>query len=176
MTLCEPPAIDSPESFAGVWSVAMVEGGREKRAAAALDLYGVPYFLPLVTLTTPRGSRTYTRDVPLFSNYLFTCCGTDADAYNVRRCDRYVQIISVADQRKFVREISDVHRAIGAGEVRAFHLPVIGQRCRVTGGPFEGFEGVLVHTPNLLRFVLEVQTLGRAVELSVPPELLEPID
>jgi hypothetical protein len=73
--------------------------------------------------------------------------------------------------------LSAVERALrGSVRLDPYPHPVIGQRCRVSSGPFEGIEGTVVSQSRLARLVLEVGILGQGASMEVDADLLEPVD
>lgn len=166
-----------PADMTGWWWVAQVKPQHEKRVAQALvGIEDLGWYLPMyVPDSTERKKPTPT---PLLNGYIFACCNSDKAFCKLDdlRGPRSVQrIIRVNDQRRFVRELSSLHRATVAGTVRPYRLPVVGQRCRITRGPLEGTEGKLIRTTARSLFVLGVENFG-AAELEVSPDMLEIVD
>ena len=51
----------------------------------------------------------------------------------------------------------------------------VGRRVRVTAGPLEGLEGIVIRKKNRLRFILSLDLIGRSTSLDVEAAALEPI-
>jgi hypothetical protein len=50
-----------------------------------------------------------------------------------------------------------------------------GRRVRITAGPPEGLEGIVIRKKNCLRFILSPDLIGRSTSLDVEAAALEPI-
>lgn len=174
----------APSEMVGEWVVAQVLAHHEKSIAAMLARAEVLHYLPLYIRTQPDAAgKTRHRHLPLFPGYLFVCCRHEDDRYELS--SRYntqgqkivYDLIEVNNQKKFVKELSNVHLAVQAGDVQPYKLPAVGDRCCISSKhPMRGVEGTVVRAGKRTLFVLEIETLGRALECSVPPEFLEIID
>ncbi len=52
-----------------------------------------------------------------------------------------------------------------------------GRRCRITSGPFQGTEGMVIRRGDgTSRIVLEVATLGQGASMEIDADLLELVD
>jgi transcription antitermination factor NusG len=74
-------------------------------------------------------------------------------------------------------EIEAVRRLI-ASSIRVEPHPFLkcGDRVRVTGGPLQGFEGVLVRKKNMSRLVISLEMLGRSAAVDIDTSSLERLD
>ena len=88
-----------------------------------------------------------------------------------------VNVIRVAEQERFAREIEQVRSALGSGATLSptSYLEV-GCRVHVASGPFEGLEGLIEARARADRLVLQVSALGRAMSLEIDASLLDPVD
>jgi transcription antitermination factor NusG len=57
-----------------------------------------------------------------------------------------------------------------------YPFAAVGRRCRVTAGPLEGMEGIVVRRDKLARLVLEVSILGQGASVEIDADLLEALD
>ena len=181
LKLCENPPMTPPEvgsltDLAGTWWVAHTKARFEKALAFDLLERGIGYFLPLSLRIKISGGRKRQVMLPVFSSYVFFCGDTD-DRYAAISTGRLCQVIEVKDQAGMIRQLSAVERALrGSARLDPYPHPVIGQRCRVSSGPFEGLEGTVVSQSRLARLVLEVGILGQGASMEVDVDLLEPMD
>jgi len=73
-------------------------------------------------------------------------------------------------------EIESIRRVIAAAAPIEPHPPVAeGQRVRVTCGPLEGIEGMLVRRPSQCRLVLSLEALGQGAAVHVDASSVEPV-
>lgn len=49
----------------------------------------------------------------------------------------------------------------------------IGRRCHITGGSFEGTEGIVINRDHRIRIVIHVGILGQGAAMEVDVDLLE---
>lgn len=188
LSLADNPPVLSPGfgrvgDLAGRWWVAHTKARFEKAFAQDLLARGVGYFLPLAERVKVSGGRKRHLMMPLFPSYVFFC-GTADDRYRALTTDRLCQVIEVTDQAKLVAELDRLHRALAArAPLDAYPFAAAGRRCRITGGPFEGLEGVVVRRAGAdarqaatARFVLEVGILGQGAVMEVDADLLEPVE
>ena len=161
------------------WWVAHTKARFEKAFAFDLIARRVPYFLPMIERVRVSGGRKRRAMMPLFGGYVFFC-GTRDDRYEALATDRLCQVIEVADQSRLARELSALSKALaGAARLDPYPFAAVGRRCRVTAGPFQGLEGVVVHRDvgaGGARLVLEVGILGQGASMEIDADLLEPAD
>ena len=180
-----PPdaAVDALHTLAAPWWVAHTKARFEKAFAFDLLARRVSYFLPMVERVRVSGGRKRRAMMPLFPGYVFFC-GTRDDRHQALATDRLCQVIEVADQSRLVRELAALHKALatGGGRLDPYPFAAVGNRCRVTAGPFRGLEGVVVHCDagaagrRGARLVLEVGILGQGAAMEIDADLLEPAD
>ena len=173
----EPRGGRAQGAAAGQWWVAHTKARFEKAFAFDLVARRVPYFLPMIERVRVSGGRKRRAMMPLFGGYVFFC-GTRDARYQALATDRLCQVIEVADQARLVRELSALRKALaGAARLDPHPFAVVGRRCRVTAGPFQGVEGVVLqHDAGSrgARLVLEVGILGQGAVMEIDADLLEP--
>lgn len=181
LKLSDNPPIVSPwaarlAELSGTWRVAHTRSRFEKALAWDLLNRRIGYFLPLIGKITISGGRRRKVLVPLFTSYVFFC-GTDDDRYTAMTTNRVCQTIEVADQAKLIAELSAIEQALaGKAMLDPYQFAAVGRRCRITAGPFQGIEGVVVSRKKLAQVVLEVSMLGQGASMEIDPALLEPLD
>ena len=170
------PNGDALSDQSGLWWVAHTKARFEKAFAWDLHRRGITYFLPMVERIKVYGSKKRRVMIPLFTSYVFFC-GSDQDRYASVCTGRLCQAIPVPDQAGLLADLNAVQRVIsGQTKVDPHPFAAIGQRCRVTAGPFEGVEGVVVDRRRQCKFVLEVRILGRGASMYIDGDLLEPVE
>lgn len=161
---------------AGPWWVAHTKPRCEKALAWDLERTGVAYFLPMARRTLYGGGRRRISLVPLFASYIFVA-GDEEARYAALRNNRTCNIIPVEYQELLVQELASIERAV-AGEALLDLCPqaVVGRTMRVTRGPFRDVIGKVIRRDSVTRLMMQVTILGRAVEMDIEAELLEPAE
>jgi transcription antitermination factor NusG len=171
-----PPGIQSVAEMAGPWWVAHTRARFEKAFAWDLLAREIQYFLPMREKVAVSGGKKRRVQMPLFTSYVFFS-GTPEQRYVAMTTGRLCQTIEVKDQDRFRSQISAVHKAIvGQLPMDPYPFAAVGRRCRVTAGPLEGMEGVVVQRNKLARLVLEISILGQGASVEVDADLLEAVD
>jgi hypothetical protein len=135
----------------------------------------IGYFLPLIRRMHWRGGAKRTFHVPLFTSYVFFC-GSREERAEALGSDRLWRVIDVADQSNLIRELSHLHLALGTSESIERCQIRRGQKCRVNGGPLEGFSGLVLEDRKVTRLVLQISILGQGFSLEIDRDLLEPVE
>jgi transcriptional antiterminator RfaH len=161
------------DTLPGPWWLVHTKSRCEKALAADLDRHGIGYFLPLARRRRLHGGRRVEVLMPLFPSYLFLSGGGD-ERYETLMTHRVAQIIEVVNQERLKDELRQVHRVMLSHEpVDLYPGLQQGQRCRVTGGPLAGLEGVVLRRRDWCRVYVGVEALGQSAELEIDPALLE---
>jgi transcription antitermination factor NusG len=148
---------------------------QEKAAARFLFAAGLPFYLPLLDRVNIIRGRKVVSQVPLFPSYIFLS-GDLTDGYAAISTKRVCRILEIADQEHFLNELTQIDDALSRGAT-VYHCPfaLIGTRCRVVSGPFEGIEGVVCSKLGHNRLALQIRTLGQGAVLEIDADLLEPV-
>jgi transcription antitermination factor NusG len=163
------------DTLPGPWWLVHTKSRCEKALATDLDRHGIGFFLPLARMRRRHGGRRVEVLMPLFPSYLFLNGGPD-ERYATLMTHRAAQIIEVVDQEHLKNELRQIHRVIVSREpVDLYPGLQQGQRCRVTGGPLAGLEGVVLRRRDACRIYIGVEALGQSAELEIDPSLLETI-
>ena len=175
-----PPIIwpegQSVAEFKGRWWVAHTKSRNEKALASQLVSRQVPYFLPMHWKVSKSRGRTFKALLPLFPGYLFFN-GDDKERLEVLKTNRTANILVVENQTRLVEELLPIETLLKLGKSVMPHEYIkIGQRCRVTAGPLQGTEGIVVQTPKETRLVLQVDMLGQAASVEISSDLIEKLD
>jgi transcriptional antiterminator RfaH len=177
----ENPPIAWPEGksicdFSGLWWVVHTKSRNEK--ALAHDLIGksISYFLPMRWRVHHQRGRKVRSLLPLFGGYVFFC-GNENQRVEVLRTNRVANIIEVKNQEKLLNELLPIECALNAGASLEPHKYLKkGQRCRVTAGPLDNMEGIVIQTKGGARLVLQIDMLGQAASVEIDTDLIETID
>jgi hypothetical protein len=149
----------------GSWWVLHIKPNCEKLVAAYLLSRGISYYLPLYYKKIRLGCfrRTRTTEVPLFRGYL--CFALDKEKHNLLYdTKKFVKILPVDDQEKFVSELQSVVKAVECGAdfiIRPGLIP--GRRVLILSGPLGGAEGVVVRSRGDTQLVLSVKMFNQSV-------------
>jgi transcription antitermination factor NusG len=158
------------------WTVLHVRPKCEKKMAAYCVYYAVACYLPLRRETKVYQRRKVTVDKPLFPGYVFAEVSKD-QRLTVLKSSTLVRIIEVGDQGRFVREIDQVRQALAIdATLGATTALKHGKSVRITAGPFQGLEGVVVSVKGQARVVLNVDMIGQGVRVDVDADALELLD
>ena len=177
----ENPPIIWPEEksvadFKGLWWVAHTKSRNEKALASQLVSRNVPYFLPMHWKVSKSRGRTIRSLLPLFPGYLFFC-GGENQRLEVLKTNRTANILPVEDQSLLIKELLPIETLLKLGkDVLPHDYIKIGQKCRVTAGPLQGTEGIVVKTPKETRLVLQVDMLGQAASVEIASDMIEKLD
>ena len=171
-----PDSLASIADADGQWWVAHTKARNEKALAWDLMARGIDYFLPLVKRVTFSGGRKRHGMAPLFSSYVFFSGNEDA-RYTILTTNRVANVIPVTERECFVRELYAIEQAIEHDQ-RLVFCPTFakGTRCRITHGPLENTEGIVLQGDDVTRVVLQVSMLGVGASLEISGDLLEILD
>ncbi len=166
----------SGERCTARWHALHTRARQEKAVARALEAADVDHYLPLVNRVTYRGTRKQTAELPLFPSYLFLRGSLEA-TYFATATKRVANVIQIADQDRFVKELKQIRQVLKLGaELSPYEYLEVGRCVRVTAGPFRGVEGLIEERSRRDRLVLQVAALGRATSLEIDAGLLELVD
>jgi len=163
--LARYPQNRSLDEDLGSWWVLHIKPNCEKLVATYLLNREISYYLPLYNRRVRLGcfSRTRTTEVPLFRGYL--CFALDKEKHSLLYdTKKFVRIIQVEDQEKFVSELQSVAKAVECGAdfiVRPGLIP--GRRVLILSGPLGGTEGIVVRSRRDTQLVLSVKMFNQSV-------------
>lgn len=159
------------------WYAASTRANHEKNAAEHLAARSVEHFLPLYESVRRWKDRRVRLQMPLFPGYVFV-------HISLRDRLQVLQIPSVASLVSFngipaalsETEIETLKAGLEHG-VHALPHPYLkaGKRVRITTGPLEGLEGIVVREKNPLRFVISLDLIQRSVAVEIDLADLAPL-
>jgi transcription antitermination factor NusG len=165
------------------WYACYTRSRHEKKVDTRLAEAGFETHLPLVPLEREWHDRTSVVEMPLFPGYLFArfspprvaeVIGTPGLVTVVSFGGRYAPVSD--EEVDNVRRIAAAVAETGTTPDRV-SLPEVGERVRITDGPFQGVEAVVMeHRRDDRLLVAGSQTLGQGVKLELDRSSLELLD
>ena len=159
------------EADSGLWWVLHTKPNCEKMVATYLLNRGIGYYLPLFRKRSKYGNlgRIRTTESPLFNGYL--CFALDKEDHHLLYdTKKFVRIIKVEDQKRFVTELEAVAGAIESEQELLVQPGLVpGKRVLLRSGPLEGTEGVVVTRRGLKQLALSVKMFNQTVMVRIDP-------
>jgi transcription antitermination factor NusG len=159
------------------WYALYTRHQHEKTVASLLSGKGLQVFLPLYSAVHKWKDRDKELLLPLYPGYVFLR----------DRLDRRLQILTTPGVHSIVGtaggpeaipefEMDAVRRVIESSLAVEPH-PFLrrGDRVRVTHGPLERIEGILLRKKNVFRLVLSVEMLMKSVAVEIDASMVERI-
>jgi transcription antitermination factor NusG len=162
-------------AFDLAWYALHTRHQHEKVVAQALSNKKFEIFLPLYDAVHHWRDRNRQLSLPLFPCYVFIRGGID----------RRLEVITTPSVHSFVgmggrpapipdADIAAIQRTVTSlARVEPHPFLKCGDWVRVTHGPLEGIEGILVRKKNRLRLILSVELLHQAIAVEVDTSLVE---
>ena len=153
------------------WYVAYTVPRCEKMVDGLVKDRGINCFLPMVEQERKWSDRIKKVQTPLFPGYLFVNTSVDK-LYDLYQIDQLLRFISFDQKFATVsdKEIDAIksllyHRYEVKPEDRVYR---IGERVKIGKGPLKGMEGMLVSKNSTQRFVIQIKTLNRSIQVDIP--------
>jgi transcription antitermination factor NusG len=162
------PLDDGPKGQPS-WFAVHTQHQHEKAAANSLTCKGFEVFLPLYSTVRRWSDRNKEISLPLFSSYLFLRGGLDRQL-SILTTPGVFGVVSFAGVPAVIpdAEIDAVRQAITTGaHVNPHPFLKTGDWVRITQGPLEGLEGILLRTKGQFRLVLSVEIIQKSVVMEV---------
>jgi transcription antitermination factor NusG len=154
----------------GRWLVAVVRPRQEKALARDLEGVGIPYYLPLVCKVHRRPDNHWPKKaiVPLFPGYV-AAAGLESRLF-LHETGRVKQVLRVADQEGFIRELENVQRALRSGLPVELHPSIpVGSLVKITHGALIGVSGRVERIEKHRYLVICVELFQQCVRVKLPP-------
>ena len=157
------------------WYVVYSKPRKEEQVQLHLGLKGIESFFP--RLQMPASTRRKRAITPLFPNYLFVRVALASEAHYVVWSPGVKRIVSFSDTPvpledsvvEFLRE-----RADERGVIQARSQFSAGQAVEITGGPFNGFLGIVENPPNAKgRVKVLLKLLSRQISVKLGVEFIK---
>lgn len=166
-----------PDYFELRWYAAWTRSRHEKTVAEQLERKSVETFLPLYETVRQWKNGRHRVALPLFPGYAFVRIAL-RDRLEVLKVPGVVRLVGFNGTPTPLgdEEIESLRRALAEG-VRAEPHPflTIGRRVRITAGPLQGAEGILIRKKGAFRVVLSIDLIRRSVAAEVDSSRLEPL-
>ena len=167
-----------PATYVGPrWYAAYTCANHEKRVAEQLAQRSVEYFLPLYESVRRWKDRRVRLQLPLFPGYVFV---------HIALRDRF-QVFQIPSLVRLVG-FDGLPMALPDDEIEALRnglahcLPAerhpyltAGRRVRITRGPLQGAEGILIRKKGVFRVVLSVHLIMRSVAVEIDSADVKPL-
>ncbi len=160
------------------WKVLQLRPRTEKKVAEICQRNQLPCYLPLRQSVRiyPRRKAIFER--PLFPNYIFAAYD-ETRRTMLFRGNYIIRVLKPESQIGLLRQLVQVRRLLRADPgLEAVDRLACGELVRIKTGPFAGFEGIvsrLKHKPGMLRVVLNIELVGRAVAAETDARFVERI-
>jgi transcriptional antiterminator RfaH len=158
------------------WWALYTPSRREKDLMRRLEKKHIAFYSPIVEKRhrSPNG-RLRTTYVPLFSNYVFLC-GDDADRYEAMCTGCVSRDLEVAEPETLLHDLREIYRLIQTGvEVSPVPEIPVGTPVRVTSGPLEGREGIVIERRGRNCLIVAVNFLQQGALAELDDCDVEPI-
>jgi transcription termination/antitermination protein NusG len=178
-TECDQPALDGESAatpclhVSPQWYALYTRSHCEQLVYEQLVARGFAAFLPKIDVWSRRGGIRHRIAIPMFSSYLFLHHVMDKYGFiEVHKVRGLVRILGERWDRLSIvpeAEIATIQRVLGT------QLPVVphpylreGMRVRITHGPLNGVEGILVQSkPDKGLLVLSIDLLRRSIAVEI---------
>ena len=151
------------------WSLVLTRPRNEKWTAKTLEAAGIRVYLPLVVkVAVHHRSRRETR-IPMFPGYLFACAGRGEEpTIRANKCVWRLQTLSEAEEEALIRDL----RIVRTCELRSAEYEMVvnpglqsGDLVHIKSGAFRGYEAVVVRRVDALSVVINLEFLGRSIDI-----------
>ena len=179
----EPPlttngsSLEPCHSSPNVWYAACTRANHEKRVAEQLSVRSVEHFLPLYKSVRRWKDRRVHLQMPLFPGYVFIRIDLH-DRLRVLQIPGVARFVSFNGTPAVLPEAEITRLMAGLKDgLQAAPHPYLtaGRRVRITHGPLEGLEGIVIRKKNDWRFVLSLDLIQRSIRLDIDSSLVEPV-
>lgn len=168
-TSCMPLLQRQPANVKHSWYAVYTRANHEKSVACQLRLRSLESFLPLYERTSHWQDRRVKIQVPLFSGYVFVRMALE-EKLRVLQTPGVVCLVGFSGVPVALSdtEMEALRRSL-IGMLRAEPCPYlrVGRRVRLTSGPLQGLEGVLVKKKGGWRFVVSIDLIQRSIAVEV---------
>ena len=155
--------------FEPFWYAVYTKANHEKRVAQQLEQRCVEHFLPLYESIRRWKDRRIWLQTPLFRGYVFVRLAL-RDRLQLLQIPGVVQLVNFNGHPAPLPEedIQAIRNCLGRSRrVEPHPYMQAGLRVRVTSGPLQGLEGVLLRRKNKTRFVLSFDLIMRSVAVEI---------
>ncbi len=157
------------------WYAIHTRSRHEDKAYAGLLQKGHHVFLPKIEVWSKRVDRKKKILLPMFPGYLFVelDAPTPEARVDVLQTFGVVKILGKPHGAEPIpvpdEKIDAIQRIVNSKvEIQHFQYPKVGERARITDGPFKGIEGIVYGADyNKELFVITIELLQRSVAIKL---------
>ena len=167
----ESPAVQTQ------WYAAYTRSRHEKVVAETLQQRTVEHFLPLYETVRKWKNGRFRVQLPLFPGYLFVHIAL-RDRLRVLQVPGVVRLVGFNGVPTPLPQAElEIIRSVLSKGIEAEPHPYlrVGQRVRITSGPMEGLQGILLRRRGRPRVVVSVDLIMRSVALDIDAAQVEPV-
>ena len=160
------------------WYAVYVRSRQEKKIHKIFLNNGIKSSLPLMKTTRQWSDRKKKVEIPLFRGYIFVRINIGKDKLNIIKTNGVVKFIGIRSKPSKIpdEEMHWVHMMVEQSpDVQSEKEIPVGQKVRVTAGPFKGIEGVVMRSGNRSRLVVHIESIMYAVSVEINPNYLDEI-
>jgi transcription antitermination factor NusG len=160
------------------WYAVHTRSRHEKHVDQILQRMSLETYLPLIKTWSRRLDRKQKIEIPALPGYLFVrCVLVPEQRAAIKRASGVMRLVENCGRPCVIRpeEIESLRLVLleGLGATEHPYLRV-GERVRVTRGPFEGARGYLVRVDEKRpRFVVAIEWVNRAVSVEIDARCVE---
>ena len=167
-----------PSPIVKQWYAVYVRSRHEKKVCQLFEKMGIESSLPLIKITRKWSDRKKKVEIPLFRGYVFVKIDVGRDKLNILQTNGVVKFIGIKKKPSRIpdEEIRWIHMMVEESDTvkNEKEIPV-GQKIRVSAGPFKGVEGIVARTGNQSRLVIVIESIMHAVSIDLNPNYLDEI-
>jgi len=159
------------------WYAAYTSANHEKRVAEQLAQRSVEHFLPLHESVRRWKDRRMKLQLPLFQGYVFVHIAL-RDRLQVLQIPSLVRLVNFGGHPAPLPEedIQAIRSCLSLGsQIEAHPYLRAGRRARVTSGPLQGLEGIILRRKNRTRLILSFDLIMRSVAVEIDAMELESV-
>ena len=158
------------------WYAVYTRSRHEKSVADQLVHKSVEHFLPLYETVRKWKNGNFKVRLPLFPGYLFVYIPL-RERLQVLQVPGVVQLVGASGVPLALpqTDIETIRDALTKG-MQAHPHPYlkVGSRVRISSGPLEGLQGVLLRKKGKLRLVVSVDLIMRSIAIDIDASEVEP--
>lgn len=158
-----------------LWFVAHTRPRCEKKLVQFCEREGLSATLPCYRAAHKYRGKTVVFQKPLFPGYVFLRIAVEQRG-KIHGSDHVANLLAVADQELFIRQLEDVRRALETDlEIRLAPRIGEGMRIKIKNGPLRGIEGWVEKRYGMNTVLLRLDFIGQAAAVKVDATDLEAV-
>ncbi len=160
------------------WTPVKTKPRCEKKLAAFCHGNNIPYYLPLVRSAKRQKRENLVFYLPMFSGYAF--CALDDDSFRRivnSNCVVHKLKMDSVSEKVLIEELGAIKTLeLNSDDFEILVKPeiVVGTRIKISGGPLQGFSGIVSKRKNKAIVAVNLEILGQSVSAEIDIEFIEP--